>query len=232
MQKMVWGVVVIVFLVLIVSVNAIPIVKIRTNTTNNTIFFEGHDAGHYLNAYVGLFVNRTGDTMSGDLNISIGSAFVNMSAEDGGISITGNLTAGTGLGSVNIIDGRIGFITDTPDYMIDMQSGSIGNIITIQSGVGTMQALRLLATGGMTFIVDSDDDNSDSSFIWYEDDELLANRVMTLRAGSSHLTVGNGTSGRLSVRGNASFYRGGDDFVNISGMYGDINRTQIELRVC
>jgi hypothetical protein len=69
------------------------------NYTNNTIWFGGHLPSYYASASDGIviseitaFVNRTGDTMTGDLNISIGTGFVNVSAVSGALNLTGNIT--------------------------------------------------------------------------------------------------------------------------------------------
>ncbi|GAI16736.1 unnamed protein product, partial [marine sediment metagenome] len=219
MVRLIWGVLIVFLILAAVNVAAIPEVHLRANYTNNTFYFDGHPLPYFWD----FFVNRSGDVMYGDLNISVGDTYVNMSAEDGGVHITGNFTAGIGLGSVNIIDGRLGFITDTPDYMIDMSSGSIGNLMSIESGTGVQQILYIYGRGGISFVADPHDVvPSARNFNWYEDGEALANKIMNLYGGSSHLTIGNGTSGELTVRGNASFYKG-IEFVNVSATYGNVN---------
>jgi len=66
---------------------------LNASYANDTAYFGGHGPAFYIGgASDGRFVNRTGDTMTGDLNISSGDAFVNISASGGGMNISGNVT--------------------------------------------------------------------------------------------------------------------------------------------
>lgn len=97
--------------------------------------------------------------------------------------------------------GDIGFGTITPDFDLDVNSGTIGNVFKVESGPGTAQSLRLFAKGGMNFVVDSNDDDASGDFRWYNNGEAAANRVMTLTDEGNLGIAVNPPTARLHVAG-------------------------------
>ncbi|MHA2068642.1 MAG: hypothetical protein ACXABY_30130, partial [Candidatus Thorarchaeota archaeon] len=92
--------------------------------------------GGISDAMVAAFVNRTGDEMTGDLNMTRGSGFINLSAS-GDVVMTGNLTVNSTL-FVSGALGRVGIGTATPDVTLDV-TGALngGATIRTEGGVNT-----------------------------------------------------------------------------------------------
>lgn len=159
--------------------------SIINGTGNDTLYFGGHLPSYYMTASTDNWVNIAGDIMTGDLNISTGPNYVNISAS-GRINMTDNLT----------MQGQLCF---DAQKRICMKGDIVNDAILLVGGAVGQQVIAAANTLG--FYADA---NYDGSGNW--DPYMIFNAGGTLQFMST--VVGNQREMQLTFADNVTIEEG------------------------
>lgn len=155
----------------------------KSEWSNSSTYLDGHPSSYYLGGAGGIstdmvqaFVNRTGDNMTGNLQIFSGAGYVNISASGGDVLASDDIQA---LG--DLISGRYVNATGGATFGdgVFVTSGNVGIGTTSPSSLLTLQSSAADTSGGLRLI-----DTADADILAFMWDSGNAGNLL-LRQGAS-----------------------------------------------